>query len=246
MKWILFAALAGLGCSGSTGLDLIRYPLTGHGQSLQVRAGDWDVTVEEARIGFGPLYLCAAMSASADLCETAVSEFASSAAVDGLGVTAQPLGEIVGFTGTVHSALFDYGYSWLAGNEPMPQPAAPGGHSAQMRVIARKADRTLQVTADVDVLPGQRADLAVRMHVPATAQTSASHLDVTFDVAAWWQNVDFDALAMLGDAVTIPAEPPAVETDPAQEDANRIFAGVRSALLTAMTSTKRPTLVCRP
>jgi hypothetical protein len=219
-------------CGGSTGLEMVGYPLSARGGAAPFTAGGWEITVDEAQVGFGPLYLCASNAATAELCEPAVAEFAASATVDALAAQPQPLGEVRGFSGTVHSALYDYAFSWPGEAPPKAQPGAPGGHSVRSRVTARQGERVLHVLAELDLRPQQPATRTVQMRVPDQVQSSALRLELQFDPAAWWRDVDFEALSALGPEVTIP---PADGAAP--------IAQARSVLITALTSAHRPAFV---
>jgi hypothetical protein len=233
MKRFGLALMLIAGCTGgSTGLDLVSYPLIGTGVApAPFAVQGWQVTVTQAHLGFGPLYLCAAVAVSPELCETAVAEWATSGTFDGANASPQPLGEVHGFSGIVHSALYDYAYSWLGDADARPQPGAPGGHSAHLAVTATKGGRTLRVTADIDVVPGQRASFGGGSRLAEQAQSAALTLEIAVDPAAWWRHVDFDALSMVGgDDLQIPAAGMAAPA----------LLAARNQLVSALASTDRP------
>jgi len=232
MRGLALLGLAAVSCGGSTGLEMISYPLSARGGAQPFTAGSWEITVEEAAVGFGPLYLCASNTAAADHCSTAVAEFADSATVDAASPQPQQLGQVQGFSATVHSAIYDYAYSWLGEGAPRPLSGAPGGHSVRTRVTARQGERVLRVLAELDLPPQQAGARAVQARLPERAQSATLRLELVFDPAAWWKRIDFDALAALGPEVTLPPSGPSGPV-----------AQARSILITALTSTDRPAFV---
>lgn len=219
------------GC-GSTGLEEIAYPAYGQGvQPAPFRAGDWDVTLEVAQVGFGPAYFCATAAASADLCPAAVAELATTATVNALDPAAQPLGEVTGVTGTVRSATYDFAVAWLAGQaQPKALSGAPGGHSARFEGRASRGAVSFRFVADVDVLPPIEGSRAVQgARVTAEVRSSRARLDVSLHPDAWWAGVDFAELeAQGGDPVVV-------------RPGSRAY----SALVFGMTSTAAPRLEWR-
>ncbi|MES1208319.1 MAG: hypothetical protein ABUS79_20475 [Pseudomonadota bacterium] len=246
-SWTILVGLAAaaFGCGGGTGLSPVTYPFVARGSdAAPFTTNGWAITVDDARVGIGPLYLCASQSASADLCGTAVAEFAATAVVDATRTDSQPLGEITGFDGTVHSALYDFAFSWPDERGARALPGAPDGHSAMLAVTARKGDRTLRVRAALDIAPQQPRAHAVQARLAATPQTAALRLEITVSASAWWRHVDFDALSLAAaDDIVLPALSDTSADDPAAAPDVRAAAGARAALLAAMTSTDRPNLV---
>jgi hypothetical protein len=224
----LGALLLCVGC-GSTGQREVSYPLFASGQApAPFRAGDWEVTLEVARVGFGPAYFCATAAASSDLCPAAVAEFAQSAEFDALSPTPQQLGSIEGVSGTIRSATYDYAYTWLTTQRsPRPTAAAPRGHSAHFEGRATRGARTIRFVADVDVLPQTQGTRVVQgARAEADVQDSNVRLDLRVDAAAWWRNVDFEELAQSDrDIVVVPPT-------------SRAY----SAVVIAMTATATPVL----
>ena len=224
---ILVAAAAGC---GSTGRVELSYPIEAQGRSpAPFLAGDWQVSLEVANIGFGPLYFCASASASRDTCPTAVAEFAQAATVDALGNQTQALGTITALAAEVRSAIYGYAFIWpLTQGAPAAITGAPGGHSAHFEGTAVQGATRLRFVADVDVLPTFAGTLAVQgAAVIPTVQRAGLQLNVTFDPSAWWRQVDFNELAADG------GDPVRVTST------SRAY----NALVIAMTSTDRPTLV---
>jgi hypothetical protein len=225
--YLAAAFLAGAtGCGGSTNLTPVDYALTARSASgSSFTANGWDVTLIDARIGFGPLYLCASLSASPELCETAVAELAEVTTIDLMSADALEIGRIHGISDIVHTALFDYGITWRAGSAPLTAPQAPDGHALVLRGTAQSGATGVGFEILLDVAPQQPASYAVLARIPERRQSNATRLDLVFDPSAWLAGVDFAALAALGQpVVTVRLGDPA-----------------GSVVATALTSTARPT-----
>lgn len=216
------------GACGSTGQDEISYPIYGAGRAPQAfSAGEWQVTLDVARVGFGPLYLCATAAASSSLCPAAVAEWTSAAEIDALDPMPQQLGAVTGVTGALRSATYDFAITWLATQQAAtPTAGAPGGHSARFEGQATRGATTLRFVADVDVAPQIRDSRAVQgARVIADIVDENVRLDVGADPAAWWRSVDFAELEGLGgDPVVVPTGSRAM-----------------NALVIGMTATSPPT-----
>ena len=224
----LFVTGGAAGC-GSTGQNQISYPIEAEGHApAPFMAGAWQVTLDVAQVGFGPLYFCASASSSLDTCPTAVAELAAAATVDALSPQAQPIGQVEALTEEVRSAIYGYAYTWrLTDSAPRSISGAPGGHSAHFEGTATQGASSLRFVADVDVLPTFAGTLPVQgAPVVPTVQSADLRLGVAFDPAAWWSHVDFDDLAAAGgDPVTV-------------TPSSRAY----NALVVEMTSADRPKL----
>ena len=173
----------------------------------------WQVTLEVAEIGIGPLYFCATSAASIDLCPSAVAEFAETATIDALDKGDQVLGIGEGLSGeTVHSLMLDYAIPWLTTqSRPQATPGAPGGHSAHFEGHASKDGVTIAFLAEVDVLSTIRGTPALGgVPLPASEVPPADlELTITVDPLRWWQVVNFDELAALAqddELLVVPAD----------------------------------------
>jgi hypothetical protein len=193
---VLALVVAACGCSDTVG-QRVTLGASAHGaETPNFDAGDWSVTLDQADVGFGPLYLCASNVPSDELCETALAELAESVTVDGLDATPQRLPSFEGTSGSVRSAVFDYGISWtLTQDAPQPNEGAPGGHSLRVRGTATQEDTTFEFFADVDVTVKVAGRMAAGLATQHTLEDDGSHLEVVFDPRAWLAEVDFDALA---------------------------------------------------
>lgn len=206
MRWLLLTMLL-MGC-GDTGQKTVSYPLIATGTLGTFSAGAWEVTLDVAEVALGPIYFCATEGASMDLCPAAVNELADVAVVNAVDPAAQALGQIVGVTGEIRSATYDFGITWFnRQTSPQASAKAPGGHSAHFQGSAIRGATTLRFVSDVDVLPPQQGTLAVQgARMTASVRDSRQTLHVTLDPGAWWSDVDFDELAALGgDPVVVPA-----------------------------------------
>ncbi len=204
---LILAAL--LTACGSTGQEEVRHPLFAHGtMPAPFMAGAWEVTLDVARVDIGPVYFCATEAASSDLCPAAVAEFAASGLVDALDPSSQRLGEVVGFSGTVRSATWDYGFNWFTTQRAArPTATSPGGHSAHFEGRATRDGRTVRFVSDVDVRPMIQGSRAVQgARVNGTLRAATARLDLAFDARRWWSGVDFDEVAAIeGDPAVVPA-----------------------------------------
>jgi hypothetical protein len=195
LAWTLTAAC------GDTGQKEISLSVFASGQApRELEIQGWRVTLESAEVGLGPIYFCATASVDPDLCETAVAELASAAAIDALDPTPQAMGTLRGFSGEIRTATYDYAVPWLmTRREPTPTPAAPGGHSARFEGRAVKGGAVLRFRAEVDVVATRPGSQAIHGDPQAVRLTGAERqLDIHLDPHAWWEGVDFDELAAQG------------------------------------------------
>lgn len=184
------------GCGPDTGQPEVSFPAVFVSPATnEFVVDDVTVTLDEARVAFGPAYFCASASGSATLCEAALGEIRRITAVDALGASETPLGTYAGFAGDVRSASYDFGIHWfLPEQEATASPEAPGGHSARVRGVASRAGTSVRFEADIDVAPlfqGQRA--VPTTAVEGTVTEATSRIEVRFDVASWFSAVDFAA-----------------------------------------------------
>ena len=217
---------AGAGCGGTTNLEPVEYALTARSLSgATFTAGGWEVALTDARLGFGPLYLCASLSASPELCATAVAELADTATIDLGSTAATNVGRVRGISDTVHTALYDYGITWRAGNAPVAASGAPEGHALVMRGSAQSSAASVVFEILLDVAPQQPASYAALARIPEQRQSNDIRLELVVDPSLWLTGVDFAALAALGQPVV----------------SIRLADPAGSVVATALTSTARPT-----
>lgn len=226
----LLVLVAGLLPScGDTGRHEVSFPFHAGGTAVTSFEDDgWTITITEARIAFGPAYFCATPTADLDLCGTAVAEMRESVAVDVLAAP-DALGEVHALTGTVRSAMWDHGLTFLLPDEaPTPTAGAIDGHSAHFAgTVDRDAEHVVW-TADVDVaarVSGAPAVRAVRTMHEITSANDA--LSIVFDPAAILARVDWSEVAAGATDGAARIEPGTVPHD---------------AIVIAMTSSALPTI----
>jgi len=183
--------------------DYVAIDLLGAGTpASEVSLTDATIALDEARVAFGPLYLCATESAEPDLCSTDVAEFLGTKVVDALASRETSRGTLRATTETVRSGFFDYGISWLLTETyTRVDEGAADGHSALLRGHAERSDgSTLSFEARIDVKPlstGARAVTGLRTRQTITEDTQ--RLVVRFDPSRWLERIDADALFALDD-----------------------------------------------
>lgn len=186
--------------------DLIELPLAVAGTPIDtpiVARGDVEITLTDARLAFGPLYLCAGTSAG-ELCETARVEWTESAVVDVLDPEAEDVGMLTGVSGDVRSFMYDLGFtSLLTEEDPLPLDAATALGNASVRLAGTATVGTVELPFEASIriaqeeqtergIPVIRSGAADRIdHVVGPADTG---LRVTFDARSWLVDADFTTL----------------------------------------------------
>lgn len=218
------------GCADPSSI-YVEVPIHGAGTGGEpFTVGAWTVELERAEVGLGPLWLCATEMPSSDFCSVAVLELRETVTIDARSAEPIALGTMRGVPGTVRSAMFDYGITWLATeSSPRANEGAPGGHSARFAGRATHEDgRTFAFEADVDLPSMMAGEPRVRGRRIGAHEITGDEdaLVVRFDARAWWSEIDFDVLAARGvDPVVIGPGDEAYE-----------------ALVVVMTATQLPTL----
>jgi hypothetical protein len=199
-KCIRFALATALLCGGcgSTGQERVSYPAYVVGaDASSFSVGDWAVELTMGQIAFGPLYLCAATTASTELCQTAIQELRSTHDLDVLETGMQALGDVHGSDAEVRSALYDFGITWLPTQESptVVDSSLARGHSAHFEGVATRGGLSVPFAIDVDIAPQFRGSHAVEGQRFTPGRYADHHvLLLHVDASAWWQQVDFDAL----------------------------------------------------
>jgi hypothetical protein len=154
------------------------------------------VTLDRADVAFGPLYACAAVIASLDLCETSIVESLVSATIDGLDPVPQRF-PLVGTTGIVRSVMYDHGLTWrFTDARPVATDGAVEGHSMAFAGHAERGAESFDFTAAIDVRPASPGAPGVfGVETPVQEVGDVVALRLAFDPIAWWSTVDFEALA---------------------------------------------------
>jgi hypothetical protein len=189
------------GCGGDTGQARVRIEAAARGTARDsITVGETRFHLTRADVAFGPVYFCATEGAQVELCQVALAELLETVTLDGLDSEARPFGALDATTGSVHSALFDYGISWLlTRSAPASNPGAPGGHSAILEGEAENESGPLRFSARIDIEPLSRGDAAVnarRTSVEITA-SPAPRLIVSLDPYQWLARIDVEELFAL-------------------------------------------------
>lgn len=231
-RCVLFAMLSLCACT-DTGRSFVSVPFAARGTGdVTTTIDGWDVTLTRADVAIGPIYFCATALASREFCEDALLEDLETEVVSGLDAAEQSLGTLEGVSGSIRSATYDYGYSYLL-TRPQAEPndGAVEGHSAVLEGTAVRGVDTLRFRIEVDVIPSLPGASAVQG--ASTTQTlTGAPVEVTLvvDPLMWLGAVDFDAVFAL------PHDPDAVVI---------IGRGVvgHDAVVVGMTSFAPPTFV---
>lgn len=200
-------ALAGLvilaaGCA-ETGQDRTQVPLFVAGADVSeaiAAVGDVPVTIDRADLAFGPLYLCAGVTAG-DLCETARLEWLETVVVDTAVSEPAPAGELSGVTGPVRSWMYDLGISsQLTRTEPFVLGAASELGDTSFVLEGRAVVDEIEIPFAASVPIQQTADTELGVPVVRKSnsesffrdvQSDEAGLVVRFDPAAWVRGLDF-------------------------------------------------------
>jgi hypothetical protein len=196
MSKLLPALLIGLLGCGETGQQRLDIPVFAQGSQRDMLAvGDARFTLQRAEIGFGPLYLCATDGADVELCDVALGEMLETVTVQGLMPAAQALGTLHATTGSVHSALYDYGISWLLTQQgPRPSAGAPEGHSVVLEGSLTRAEQSLRFSARLDVLPRAPGDAALNALATRRELRAGDRLTLRVDPYRWLMRINVDKL----------------------------------------------------
>lgn len=235
-RWILGTVLALAGC-GDTGQRRIEFPISVAGrEAAPVVVGDYEVVVEEARLAFGPVYLCATAIAGVESCNEAIAEHLGTTSFDALSAEPVAMGQMQALAGTtVLSGMWDYGRSWRL-SETTPRPSANAVDGARSAVLVLRATRDgvtrrYRMALDVDGGTQPSGSTAARARLPEHLLTSnEAGLTVRFDPTLWASMIDYVAL----DALPPPTPADAALDVPADHPA-------RAAVIAAMTATGLPT-----
>jgi hypothetical protein len=195
------ALLCLLAACGDTGQARVRIAAEARGSAREsITVGETRFRLTRAEVGFGPVYFCATEGAEVELCQVAIAELLETVTLDGLARDSLPFGELAATTGSVRSALFDYGISWLlTRSTPRVNPGAPEGHSAILEGEAENESGVLRFSAQIDIEPLSRGDAAVNAR-RTSAEISASptqRLIVSLDPYRWLERIDVEKLFAL-------------------------------------------------
>ena len=177
--------------------------LSGSDVEDQFEASDgWRVTLDQAELAFGPVYLCSGITAG-DLCDTARMEWLGSAVIDLLDPRVRQVGHLNGTSGEVRSWMYDHGLaSRVDGMGYVELDAAEqlGGHSLVLRGVAVRGSSTIPFSLDLQLMQHEETEQGVPL--VRKSQSESFYRDVTgeedalrirFDPRSWFQSVDFDS-----------------------------------------------------
>lgn len=218
---------------GDTGGDAFSIPLLAGG-ATDARSFEDDgftITLDDARIGYGPAYFCATSGADLGLCPAALAEFRGAATIDARSTDVEMVGALEARSGTIRSGMWDYARPFLlTADAPAPIPGAvDGARSARFSGTATRGAESFRFVAELDISNVAASGLPAVSAVRTTHELvdGADALTVTFDARAIVSRLDF--VALLGRAVD--GEVRIVEGDVAY-----------NALVQALTSSALPTL----
>lgn len=188
-----------------TGAPLTSAELRVQGDTESVIAGrdGWIVSLQQAQVAFGPLWLCAGNTAG-ELCDVARAEWLDAVVVDALDATPKDVGEIWGNEGAIRSWMYDYGLvSLLAEKEPYSTEAAQslGGNSVRIQGCAEKSPRRLCFSLQLPIAQSTMAEQGVPVvRVTGSGDSLAEfgrvrRLTASFDAGDWLGGIDFEGLA---------------------------------------------------
>ena len=202
MRWLLARRLVALavfslcGCEDA-GRARIEVLLEGAGTGdVTLSGGEAALTLTRADVSFGPIYFCASEGAAAELCGAALLEHTETETLEALSSAPESLGKLRGITGSVRSALYDYGISWLATSQsPEPNAGSAQRHSAVLEGVIESAGQRVEFLAEIDVPPRSRGTLAMNGQ-PARHELTehTKRLRVVANPVRWFERVDLDAL----------------------------------------------------
>ncbi len=215
--WVHVCAWMALWGCVDTGRSYVEVPFRARGEMrAPFDVNDWSIDLSRADLAMGPLYLCATESASPEFCDAATLEMLETVTIDALDSSPRELGTLRGITGTVRSAMWDYGMSWLGtASRPRTNPGAPEGHSAVFSGVATHLDgRRFEFECALDISPIMAGALVVRgRRIEAhSISDDGEMLTLVFEPRAWIRRLDFERLATRasegeGSVVLSPGDP---------------------------------------
>lgn len=195
MKKLWLVLLLSAAC-GDTSQQRLRIPVRFEGSQRDfLMLAEARFTLSRAELAFGPLYLCATEGADVELCDVALGELLETVTLDALSPAQVEVGTLAATTGSVRSALYDYGFSWLLTEQaPRASPGAPEGHSLVLEGVVTRAERTLQLTARVDIRPLAAGDAALNALATSRELSPGDQLILRVDPYRWLSRINVDKL----------------------------------------------------
>ena len=165
--------LLSLGCT-EVGATHLQIPMMVEGTAPSaIRVGEYEVEVQEARVAFGPLYLCTSRLPDVDICPAAIAENLTTTSFDALADAPTQAGTLQGFTQVSRSAMWDYGRTWrIADARPHASAqAVDGAHSAVMVLAATHLGETRHFRFVLDVDGGSQPSGTRPPYAPDSASS---------------------------------------------------------------------------
>ncbi len=184
------------GCA-ETGQQHVSIPVFARGTELSsLRLPGGTFTLKRADVAVGPIYFCAASGADAELCEASVAEFTGNGVLDALAPEEMKVFSLRGVTGSIRSALYDYGVSWFT-TEQAPDAKTELGHSAILEGVLTRDSGDFRFVAHIDVEPRTRGGFAVSGQPTQHDIGEDDRLVLTLNPYQWLRAINLDALAAL-------------------------------------------------
>ena len=202
---LLFIACLALIACVDTGQSRVEIPLYVAGSAIEeplLTKGDIALTVEQAELAFGPLYLCAGYTAG-DLCETARLEWLDTVVINAMNEDPMHAGELHGVSGRVYSWMYDLGISsQLTDEDPTVLDAAAklGNASLILRGHAVLNDIRIPISASVVVQQSANTELGVPVIRKSTSDRFSHDVTgaepallVRFDLGRWLRELNLQS-----------------------------------------------------
>ncbi|MDB4989866.1 MAG: hypothetical protein JWN04_5044 [Myxococcaceae bacterium] len=199
LAWLALSLSLQTSC-GDTGRERVSVALSAQGTAARpVQIADATVTLTRADLALGPLYFCASQIGRAELCDVAVAELLEVVPIVALNPAPQPLGVLNATTGSIMSAIYDFGISWLlTENKATPSPQSIAGHSAIFEGTIVRAGKTLRFSAAIDAEPRVRGDLTVNaQRTSHEIVGQGEQVTLQIDANTWIDRLQIDALFAL-------------------------------------------------
>ncbi len=186
--WIAICAFVTLtGCALETGADELALPVIAGGsearETLILESADgWSLDIEEARVAFGALYLCASEMAG-DFCEVARGEMLETIVIDGLAAP-EEVATLFVESADVRSLMFDLGIRHeLRETDPVTLSPLPEGASVLLRGNASREDRVEPFEFAFRIEPLQAGTTTVRRSMETHTPAATDQLLVELNLA---------------------------------------------------------------
>ncbi len=198
---------------GSTGQQLIAYPLMGVAleSASFTDARGWEITLDQARLTFGPLVFCSHQPTffkrdSLTDCGQVMGEWTQAAAWDLLSAADVELGVVSGISGQVHSLQYDFGWHWPPGAGAPRFLGPSGAASLELEGEAVRGPDRVEFSFRVDVSPKNSGLFTVAgLAAEGAPDVSTARAVVRVDPAVVLRYVDFSLYTQTAGVLT--AEP---------------------------------------